>query len=95
MLLLLLPLSFSIVTSVYNVTPQSKKTQYVHFRSHAEYLLLPWKIPEEIRKTINVLPSLKGVSTISNICTYNLLALKWIEQKFDVYINGSEYYVLY
>ncbi len=26
------------------------KTQYVHFRSHAEYILLPWKISEEISR---------------------------------------------
>ncbi len=26
------------------------KGKYVHFRSHAEYSLLPWKIPEEISR---------------------------------------------
>ncbi len=26
------------------------KMQYLHFRSHAEYFLLPWKIPEVIRR---------------------------------------------
>ncbi len=33
---------------------------------------------------INALPQLKGVSTISNTCAYNLLAWKWIDQKYDV-----------
>ncbi len=26
------------------------KTQYVHFRLHTNYFLLPWKIPEEISR---------------------------------------------
>ncbi len=26
--------------------PHKVKTQYLHFRSHAEYFLLSWKIPE-------------------------------------------------
>ncbi len=33
------------------------ETQYVHFRSYAEYSLLPWKIREEInRRSIDALP---------------------------------------
>ncbi len=33
--------------------PHKVKTQ---FRSHAEYFLLPWKIPKEIRRPIDALP---------------------------------------
>ncbi len=35
-------------------------------------------------QTINALQYLKAVSTVSNICTYNLLPWEWIEQKFEV-----------
>ena len=28
--------------------PHTVKMQYVHFRSHTDYFVLPWKIPEEI-----------------------------------------------
>ncbi len=30
--------------------PPQVKMQYLHFRSHANYFLLPWKIPEEISR---------------------------------------------
>ncbi len=30
------------------------------------------------------MPYLKEVSTISNICTYNLLVWNWIDDKFDI-----------
>ncbi len=30
--------------------PHKVKTQYLHFRSHAEYFLLAWKIPEMISR---------------------------------------------
>ncbi len=30
--------------------PPQVKTQYLHFRSHANYFLLTWKIPEEISR---------------------------------------------
>ncbi len=67
--------------------PHKVKTQYLHFRSHAEYFLLSWKIPEVIsRWSILFYITIKGVSTISNIwlCTYILLVWKWIDEKFDI-----------
>ncbi len=30
--------------------PSLRKTQYLHFRFHASYFLLPWKITEEISR---------------------------------------------
>ena len=33
-----------------NSAPQSKNALYVHFGSHAEHVLLLWKIPEEISR---------------------------------------------
>ncbi len=30
--------------------PPQVKTQYLYFRSHTEYFLLPWKIPEKISR---------------------------------------------
>ncbi len=36
--------------------PHKSKMKYVHFRLHANYFLLPWKIPEEISaQTTNAL----------------------------------------
>ncbi len=31
-----------------SLVPHKVKAQYVHFRSHAKYFLLPWKILEQI-----------------------------------------------
>ncbi len=54
--------------------PHQVKTQYLHFRFHANYFLLPWKIPSEIsRRSMFFHLYLKAVSTILTICTYNLL----------------------
>ena len=55
--------SWCAVTSL----PHKVKTQYVHFRLHAHYFILPWKILEEIRQAISSLQYLMAVSTISNI----------------------------
>ena len=32
--------------------PHQVKTQFLHFRSHAEYFLLPWKFPEVISRRL-------------------------------------------
>ncbi len=45
---------------------QKVKMQYLHFRSHAEYFPLSWKIPEVISR--RPIPQLKGVSTIPILC---------------------------
>ncbi len=37
-------------TDYKSLPPPPSKTQYVHFRSHTEYFLLPWKITEEISR---------------------------------------------
>ena len=97
--------------------PHKVKTQYVHFKSHAEYFLLPWKMSEEISRRSMLFNITKGsiyyskhmyiqpfssvhildytqvlfwkllkklvgnqCSSITkgSICTYNLLAWKWI-----------------
>ena len=36
------------------------------------------------QQTINTLPQLKAISSISNIYTYNLSAWEWVDLKFDV-----------
>ncbi len=64
--------------------PHKVKTQYLHFRSHAEYFLLSWKIPQEISRRSMLFHNLRGVSTVPNICTYNLCVWKWIKEKFDI-----------
>ena len=33
-----------------HLLPHQVKTQYLHFRLHAKYFLVPWKIPEEITR---------------------------------------------
>ncbi len=63
---------FQAITEILQCTPNKVKTQYLQFRSHAEYFLLSWKIIEVIR-----------VSTI-NICTQSLLVWKWIDDKFGI-----------
>ncbi len=62
--------------------PHKVKTQYLHFRSHAEYFLclgkfLKWLVDDQSSSIT------KWVSTISNICTYNVLVWKWTDEKFD------------
>ena len=47
------------------VLPHKVKMQYVHFKSHAEYLLFPWIILEEIGRQSMFFH--KGAFTISNI----------------------------
>ena len=47
--------------------PHQVKTQYLHFRFHANYFILPWKIPEEISRRSMLFHNSKAVSTISNI----------------------------
>ena len=44
---------YSLLPSIISATsnlPHKVKTQYVHFRLHTNYFLLPWKIPEEISR---------------------------------------------
>ncbi len=93
------PLSVLIYQIVINVIsswidlPHQVKTQYLHLRFHANYFLLPWNIPEEIRrqsmlfhKKRQYLPYQTYVHTIfyhSSGLTSNLM------------INGSIYYVSY
>ena len=45
----------------------SVKTQYLYFKLHANYFLLPWKISKKKWLTTNDLPKLKTVSTIWNM----------------------------
>ena len=40
--------------------PHKVKVQYMHFRSHTEYFLLPWKIPEEISRWLMFYHNYKG-----------------------------------
>ena len=42
------------------------KAQYLHFRSHAEYFLLSWKIPEEISRRSMLLTSI----TVTKVSIY-------------------------
>ena len=58
--------SFLLETFILIMLPYTVKTQYVHFRSHAEYFLLPWKIPDEISRR-SVLFHSEAASIISNI----------------------------
>ncbi len=61
-----IPLILPLTPSVYPISLFHKvKTHYLHFRSHTDYFLLSWKIPEET--TRRSILFLKGVSTISHI----------------------------
>ena len=62
----------------------------MHFRLHANYFLLPWKIPEEISKRLMVLDSSVSKGSIYHIkqCPCNLLTWNWM-------FNGCIYFVRY
>ncbi len=65
--------------------PHKVKTQYVHFRSHAGYFLLPWKIPEKKLSDDQCSSKTKENNYYSkHMYIYNLLAWKWIDQIFDI-----------
>ena len=57
------------------------KTQYLNFRFYANYFLLPWKIPEAIRRRSLLF---KAVSTISNIM-YTQQKSSWTLIKIQLY----------
>ena len=64
----------------YNSAPQSKNavsTFQITYRVLSFVMVSSWMM-------INPLPWLKGVSTISYICKYNLLVWTWIDKKFNI-----------
>ena len=69
----------------YVYLPHKVKRQYVHFISHAENFLLYWKIPEEnSRRSIILFYNERQYLPYQTLYTYNILAWKWFDQKFDV-----------
>ena len=83
---LLLNVSLRMTSSTLNAyLPHKVKTQYLHFRSRAEYFLsfclwkfLKWWADDQTSSTT------RGSITISNTCTYNLLVWKWFDDKIDI-----------
>ncbi len=66
--------------------PHKAKMQYLHFQSHAEYFLSPWKIHELVD---NQCSSITKDSIFYIKCMCKLLAWKWIDQIFDVKMEIS------
>ncbi len=60
--------------------PHPVKTQYLHFRLHANYFLLPWKIHKEISRQSCVSITKGSICHINTLSTFYQL---WIDQKFD------------
>ncbi len=58
---------FETYTPHMQILPYKVKMQYVHFRLHANYFLLPWKICEESCIQSRFFNNLKAVATILNI----------------------------
>ncbi len=50
--------------SRWKILPHKVKMQYVHFRIHTNYFLLPWKITEEISRQSVLFNNSKAVPTI-------------------------------
>ncbi len=68
---------------IHGVCPQSKNAVST-FQITCRVLSFVLENSWSDEQRINPLPLLKGVSAISNICTYNLLVWKWIDEKFDI-----------
>ena len=66
---------------LFTFLPHNVKIQYVQFKSHTEYFLLPLKIAEKISIQSMLLCNLKGVSTIS---------YKHTIQPFSMVVNWPE-----
>ena len=63
-------------------TLPTKQKCSIYISDHMQSTFLSCKIPEVISRRSILFH--KGVSTISNTCTYNLLAWKRIAEKFDI-----------
>ncbi len=85
--------SYQVVPDFINL-PFKVKTQHVHFRSHANYILLPKEIPEDLVDD--------QCSSITKGCMYHIkhvyktvyiiIPWEWIDHKKWT-LNGSTYYV--
>ncbi len=72
--------------SFMNICP-TKKTQYLHFRFHANYFLLPWKIPAEIGRRSITKGSIYYLPYYVHTTFYHGRLTKYLM------FNGSIYYV--
>ena len=64
------------------------------FRFHANYLLLPWKIPGEISRRSMPFHNEKHHLPYQTLCTNNVLPWKWIDYKCDVEWKYLQCYII-
>ena len=67
-----------------NFLPQKVKTQCVHFRSHAEYFLLPQKISEKISRRLLLFETKGSIYYIKHMYIQPFLPWEWIDLKVGI-----------